>query len=210
MGIDHEMAKLKLSIYIPPLTRLVLYFIPLLFNEAITIMTRHTISCRMTPDFLGVVIANAELCAWLILNVANICLECHNITYISIGLVVFSMWSGLHHVIVRPCVPLLFVEIANYCTLWRQWPVRVHMSHSPYYCSQTLHLCTCEVKLSYNQTDTIVIYTMHLSLQVECWGAHILTARKGQGSDRLRKRIPKNWKEVEIIPGRPWSANWHL
>ena len=37
----------------------------------------------MTPDFLGVVTANAELCAWLILIVVDICLECHNITYIS-------------------------------------------------------------------------------------------------------------------------------
>ena len=77
------MAKIKVGVYIPTLIRLVLYFIPLLFNEAITIMTRQTVSCRMTPDFLGVVIANAELGAWLILNVVIICLECHNITYTS-------------------------------------------------------------------------------------------------------------------------------
>ena len=77
------MAKIKVGVYIPPLIRLVLYFIPLLFNEAITIMTRQTVSCRMTPDFLGVVIANAELGAWLILNVVIICLEWHNITYTS-------------------------------------------------------------------------------------------------------------------------------
>ena len=37
----------------------------------------------MTPDFLGVLTADTELCAWLILNVVDICLECHNITYIS-------------------------------------------------------------------------------------------------------------------------------
>ena len=37
----------------------------------------------MIPDFLGVVTANAELCAWPILIVVDICLECHNITYIS-------------------------------------------------------------------------------------------------------------------------------
>ena len=35
----------------------------------------------MTPDSLGVVIANAELCAWLMLVVV-ICLECHNISRI--------------------------------------------------------------------------------------------------------------------------------
>ena len=77
------MAKIKVSVYIPTLIRLVLYFITLLFNEAITIMTRQTVSCRMTPDFLGVVTANAELCAWLIHIVVIICLEYHNITYIS-------------------------------------------------------------------------------------------------------------------------------
>ena len=36
----------------------------------------------MTPDFLGVVTVNAELCAWLILIVVDICLECHNISNI--------------------------------------------------------------------------------------------------------------------------------
>ena len=122
------------------------------------------------------------------------------------------MWSGLHHMIVRQCVSLFFDEIANYCTLWRQWPVQVHLSHSWFYCSQTLQLCTCEIKLSYNQTDTLVMYTMHLSLQVECWAAHIhIDCSKGQGRNRLRKRriVYKKGKEVEIIPGRPWRANWH-
>ena len=66
----------------------------------------------MTPDFLGVVTANAELCAWLILNVVDICLECHNITYI-------SRIGCIQHVI-RSCVPLFFDEIPNYCTSWRQ------------------------------------------------------------------------------------------
>ena len=66
--------------------------------------------------------------------------------------------------------------------------MQVHMSHSRFYCSQTLQLCTCEVKLSYNQTDTLVIYTKHLSLQVECWGAHIHTdCSKGTGEEQAKE-----------------------
>ena len=84
--------------------------------------------------------------------------------------------------IVRQCESLFFDEIANYCTSWIQSPVQVHMSHNRFYYSQTLQLCTCEVKLSHNQTDTLVIYTMHLSLQVECWATHIHTdCSKGTG-----------------------------
>ena len=71
--------------------------------------------------------------------------------------------------------------------------MQVHMSHSPYYYSQTLQFCTCEVKLSYSQTDTLVIYTMHLSLQVECWAAHIHTDcsnRTGEGQATEEEDTP--------------------
>ena len=51
----------------------------------------------MTPDFLGVVTADAELGAWLMLIVVDICLECHNITYISrIGCIQHVIRSSPH------------------------------------------------------------------------------------------------------------------
>ena len=76
------------------------------------------------------------------------------------------MWTGLLYANVRPCVPLFLVEIAIYCTSWRQWPVWVHMSHSRFYCSQTLQLHV------YMRSKTVIQpnrYTSHIH------NAHIST-----------------------------------
>ena len=75
---------------------------------------------------------------------------CHNL-FLRIGCIQHVIKSS-------PCnckamCAFSFVQIANYCTSWRQWPVRVHLSHSPFYCSQTLPLY---------QTDLPIIYAMHL------------------------------------------------
>ena len=55
--------------------------------------------------------------------------------------------------------------------------MRVHLSHSPFYCSQTLQLCTCMPNiLPYNQTDlTNHIHNAHIvPISTSGMLAHIL------------------------------------
>ena len=82
--------------------------------------------------------------------------------------------------------------------------MRVHLSHSPFYCSQTLQLY---------RTYLPIIYTMHLvPIPTSRMLAYIHNdCCRGTGEGQTEEEEDtKEGQQVETTSGRPRRADWHL